>query len=112
MRLLSSLQGTRQVTFFEKVLLLVGIAAAVVGFYLIKVAYNPAEGITWLMLLSIFSWLTLLLLFVVSSVSTDVKEELSQMIKEQTQETRLLKELTHEMLEELRMTRAMTGKKK
>lgn len=102
----------RSVTFFEKALLIVGLGATIVGFYLINITYNPAEGITWLMLLAIFSWLSLLLLIVMSSVSTDVKEELSYMMHEQTQETRLLKEITHEMLEELKINREIIKKRR
>ncbi len=92
----------RKTTVFERILLVVGLGVTVVGFYLIRAAYMTEKGLTWLMLLTIFSWLTVLILFIVSSLNADVKEELMRILNEQVQETRLLKEISHEQLEEMK----------
>ncbi len=90
----------RKINFFEKVLLIVGLGVTIVGFFLIRAAYMSEKGLTWLMLLTIFSWLTVLILFVVSSLNADVKEELVRILNEHVEETRLLKEIAHEQLVE------------
>jgi hypothetical protein len=103
----------RKTTMFEKMLLLVGLGVTLVGFYLIRMAYLTEKGLTWLMLLTIFSWLTVLILFIVSSLNADVKEELMRILGEQVQETKLLKEISHEQLEEMKKLRlAFSSSKK
>ncbi|MFH1591725.1 MAG: hypothetical protein ABIC95_07430 [archaeon] len=100
-------QAKRKINFFEKVLLIVGLGVTIVGFFLIRAAYMSEKGLTWLMLLTIFSWLTVLILFVVSSLNADVKEELVRILNEHVEETRLLKEIAHEQLKETREMREM-----
>jgi hypothetical protein len=103
----------RKTTMFEKILLIVGLAVTLVGFYLIRMAYATEKGLTWLMLLTIFSWLTVLILFIVSSLNADVKEELMRILGEQVEETRLLKEISHEQLAEMKkITQAYSVQKK
>ena len=66
---------------FEIVLLIVGIAAAVLGFQLINIVYKAEGGqLSWLMIIAIFSWLTLLVMFILLSLMVDVsKKELEQL---------------------------------
>ena len=92
--------GKRKINFFEKVLLVVGLMVTIVGFFLIRAAYMTEKDLTWLMLLTIFSWLTVLILFVVSSLNADVKEELVRILNEHVEETRIMKEIAHEQLKE------------
>ena len=65
---------------FEIVLLVVGIGAAVLGFQLINQVYKSEGGQTsWLMVIAIFNWLTLLILFILLSLMVDVsKKELRE----------------------------------
>jgi len=65
---------------FEIVLLIVGIGAAVMGFQLINQVYRTEGGQTsWLMVIAIFNWLTLLILFILLSLMVDVsKKELRE----------------------------------
>ena len=60
---------------FEIVLLIVGIGAAMLGFQLINQAYSIEKEISWLMVISIFSWLTLLVLFILLSITVDVSKK-------------------------------------
>jgi len=65
---------------FEVILLVVGVGASILGFQLINQAYN-AEGrqVSWLMIIAIFNWLTLLILFILLSLMVDVsKKELNE----------------------------------
>ena len=65
---------------FELILLIVGIGAAVLGFQLINQVYNAESvQISWLMVIAIFNWLTLLILFILLSLMVDVsKKELNE----------------------------------
>ena len=65
---------------FDIVLLIVGIGAAFLGFQLINQAYAAEKGqISWLMIIAIFNWLTLLVMFILLSVMVDVsKKELRE----------------------------------
>ena len=65
---------------FEIVLLVVGIGAAVLGFQLINQVYKAESGqLSWMMVIAIFNWLTLLILFILLSLMVDVsKKELRE----------------------------------
>ena len=65
---------------FEVVLLVVGIAAAILGFQLINRVYElEGSQLSWMMVIAIFSWLTLLVLFILLSLMVDVsKKELNE----------------------------------
>ena len=60
---------------FEIVLLLVGVGAAMLGFQLINQAYSVEKEISWLMVIAIFNWLTLLVLFILLSITVDVSKK-------------------------------------
>ena len=66
---------------FDIVLLVVGISAAILGFQLINQAYKAENGqISWLMIIAIFNWLSLLVMFILLSVMVDVsKKELNEL---------------------------------
>ena len=69
-----------RVNTFEIVLLFVGIAAAILGFQLINYVYTEEGKISWMMVISIFNWLMLLVLFVSLSLAVDVsKKQLAEM---------------------------------
>lgn len=69
----------RKFNVFEIVLLAVGLGAGVLGFQLINQAYRIEGQLSWLMVIAIFNWLTLLVLFILLSLMVDVsKKELSE----------------------------------
>ena len=101
----------KSISFFEKLLVTVGLGVAIFGFYLIRQAANVSTGgLSWLMVLAIFSWMTVLVLFIVSGLNADVKDELGAVIREQIEETRLLKEISHEQLAETRNVKLLLEK--
>ena len=65
---------------FEIVLLVVGLAAAFLGFQMINQLYRAENGqLSWLMIIAIFNWLTLLVLVILLSLMVDVsKRELNE----------------------------------
>jgi uncharacterized membrane protein len=69
-----------KISMFDVVLLVVGIGAVFLGFQLINRAYQTEQGqISWLMIIAIFTWLTLLVLFILLSVMVDTsKKELNE----------------------------------
>lgn len=70
-----------KISIFDIVLLIVGIGASLLGFQLINQAYQAESGkISWLMIIAIFSWLTLLVMFILLSVIVDVsKKQLNEL---------------------------------
>ncbi|MBI2208063.1 hypothetical protein HYU50_01055 [Candidatus Woesearchaeota archaeon] len=64
-----------RISVFEMVLLIVDIAAAVLGFQLINQVYSMENGVSWFMIIAIFSWLTLLVLFISLSLVVDVSKK-------------------------------------
>jgi hypothetical protein len=69
-----------KISAFEIVLLIVGIAAAILGFRLINQIYIVEGELSWLMVIAIFNWLMLLVVFVSLSVGVDVtKKQLAEM---------------------------------
>ena len=69
-----------KMSVFEIVLLIVGLGAAILGFQLINQVYNAGGNqLSWLMIIAIFSWLTLLILFILLSLIVDTsKKELRE----------------------------------
>ena len=69
-----------KMSVFEIVLLIVGIGAAILGFMLINQVYKADSGqLSWLMIIAIFDWLTLLILFILLSLMVDTsKKELRE----------------------------------
>ena len=61
---------------FEFFLLIVGMGAAVLGFNLINQVYQSDNyTISWLMVIAIFSWLGLLVMFILLSLMVDVSKK-------------------------------------
>ena len=82
----------RVATVFEKLLLLTGIAVGIVGFWFINKVYYDQPGLSWQFLTSVFLWLMLIFLVILTDSSESIKEELSVIIREHIEETKLLKE--------------------
>ena len=71
---------TAKITAFEVLLLVVGIAAAFLGFQLINKVFLEERVVSLLMIIAIFSWLNLLVLFISLSLAVDVsKKQLIQL---------------------------------
>ena len=69
-----------KMNIFEIVLLIVGIGVGILGFQLINKAYTAQDNqLSWLMIIAIFNWLTLLVMFILLSLMVDVaKRELNE----------------------------------
>ncbi|MBW2976844.1 hypothetical protein KY347_05350 [Candidatus Woesearchaeota archaeon] len=78
-------------TFFEKLLLLTGIIIGIIGFWFINRIYYNQPGLSWQFLTSVFLWLILIFLVILTDSNESVKEELGIIIKEHIEETRLLR---------------------
>lgn len=65
---------------FEFILLIIGIGVAVLGFQLINQVYISDGTLSWLMIISIFTWLILLVLFISLSLTVDIsRKELDEL---------------------------------
>lgn len=82
----------RIATVFEKLLLLTGIFIGILGFWLINRNYYNQPGLSWQFLTAVFLWLILIFLVILTDSNESIKEELSFIMKEHIEETKLLKE--------------------
>lgn len=100
----------RKINFFEKLLLPVGIGLTFFGFYLILLADKTNSLIGWSRLNSVFTWMMLLFIVIVTATTEDMKEELALIQKEHVTEIKLLREIVHDQLQEMKLMRK--GRKK
>ena len=82
----------RKSTLFEKFLLIVGIAIGIIGFWLINSVYSQNPVVSWQLITATFLWLLLVFIVVLTASNEGIKEELSIIIKEHIEETKLVKE--------------------
>jgi len=71
----------QKISAFEIVLLIVGVAAAFLGFQMINQVYIQENELSWLMVIAIFNWLMLLVLFVSLSLTVDTSKKAHAEIK-------------------------------
>jgi len=66
---------------FDFILLAVGVGAGLLGFQLINTMYSlEGHKLSWMMVITIFSWLILLVLFIMLSLIVDIsRKELNEM---------------------------------
>ncbi len=109
----------RKSNLFEVIILIVGLAVMMIGFFFINKVVSANSSLGWEMLQTIFLWLMLIVLIVLLAVDEDVKEELGIIIKEHIEETRimkeetqLLREISQEQLQELRLISGLAGREK
>lgn len=95
----------RRVNVFEIILLLVGLAIGIIGFITINNLYSAQGALSWQMLISVFLWLVLIVLLILAATMEDVKEELAIVIKEHIEETKVLRNIEHDMLKEIKLLR-------
>ena len=93
----------RKINLFEKILLPVGFIIIVFGFYMLVQADIAGKDIYWLRVMTIFLWMILILLLIVSAVIQDMKEELAIITKEHVHEVKMMKDLFHDHLEETKL---------
>lgn len=85
-------------SLFEMMILLVGILLTYFGFNTVSYLYQIDQMISWEMMTTIFTWLMLLVLFILLSMGVDASRRqleevklLKEIIKDEVIETNLLK---------------------
>ncbi len=84
-------QRFQRATFFEKLLLVVGLAIGVIGFWLINTVYLKEPTLSWSFIISIFLWFILIFIIILTDSNESIKEELSVIMREHIKETKLVK---------------------
>ena len=96
----------KRTTFFEKALLLVGLAIGLLGFYAINTIYATSGHLTsYEMLITVFLWLILLFLIIVTATGENQREEAHIISSELHEETKLMKELIKDQVIEIKLLR-------
>lgn len=95
----------RKINAFEKLLLPVGIGLTFFGFYLILQADEANTLLAWFRLTALFSWMLLLFIVIVTATTEDMKEELSLIQREHVTEIKIMREMVHDQLQEIKLLR-------
>ena len=104
-------KGIRKSTLFEKLLLIIGIAIGIIGFWLINSIYSQNPVVSWQLITATFLWLLLVFVVVLTASNESVREELSIIIKNHIEETKLIKEETKLVREEINLLNKALAKK-
>ena len=99
-----------RLNFFEKMLLLVGIAVTIIGFYYINQIYTGEGHLSWALLQAAFLWLLLLFMIINTDSNESIKEELKEVIQRHIEETKVLREISKEQLAELKIIKSALQK--
>jgi membrane-bound ClpP family serine protease len=81
----------RRANLFEVIIIGVGIIVMILGFIFLRDLYLKSPELSWNMITATFSYLMVILLFLVAAICVDIKEELSLIFHEQLLETRLMR---------------------
>lgn len=92
----------RKLNLFEKILLPIAFIVGILGFYML---FSAQQSGAWLETIAVFLWLILIFLMIIAATNEDVKEELSLIVKDQIDETRIIKELNHDLVSEIKLMR-------
>lgn len=95
----------KKTTFFEKMLLIVGLAISILGFYIINDMYLKEPSISWSLIQAAFLYLLLIFIVILTDSNESIKEELKIVIKEQVEEIKYLRTIANEQLEEIKLLR-------
>ena len=79
-----------EISTFELMVLIVGCAAVILGFNLINRVYITDYVMGWPMVISIFTWLIMLVLFILLSINVDSTK---QTLREITEIKNIIKKL-------------------
>lgn len=101
-----------RLNMFEKLLLLIGMAVTIVGFYYINKMYTGEGRLSWSLLQAAFLWLVLLFMIILTDSNESIKEELKEVIHQHMTETKLLKDISKEQLAELKVLNKALGSAK
>ena len=99
----------RKSNVFERILLPIAFIVGIYGFYLI---FTSNTELAFLKIIAVFSWLILIFLMIIAATNEDVKEEISTIIKDQNEEIKIIKDVSHDSLAELKMLRQDLKRKK
>lgn len=103
----------RKPTFFEKTLLLIGLIVGVAGFKIINTLYQIEGALNAKVMEVSFLWLILFILIILAAIGEDIKEEVSIILKEQSEETRLLRKIAgYQLDEEKKIEKVIKGIRK
>lgn len=82
----------RPPNIFEKLLLAIGLIVVIVGYGLIHSLVAKQSAISWDLVITVFLWFVLIIMIVITSVTENLKEELAEIIKKETEKLRMLRQ--------------------
>jgi len=96
----------RNLTVFEKLILVVGLFVVVAGMFFLQKLLSLSGGeFTSTVLIGVAIWLILIFVLILSAIAENGREELSTIISENSQEIKLLRDISREHLSEVKLLR-------
>lgn len=97
---------SRKLTIFEKLILVVGLFVVISGmFFLQKLLLLSGGQFTTDVLVGVVLWLILIFVLILCAIAENGREELGTIIGENSQEIKLLRDISKEHLAEMRLLR-------
>ncbi len=95
----------RRINNFEKFLLVIGFAVIIGGFFLINKVFAYEPRLSYPLLEVCFLWLILIFMLILTDSNESIKEEMREVLESHIKEVRLMQQIAHEEIEELKLLR-------
>ncbi|HLP80156.1 MAG TPA: hypothetical protein VK158_05955 [Acidobacteriota bacterium] len=96
----------RKTTVFERFLLIIGIAIVATGIFFVRRMLVVTRGeITTDVLIGIVLWLLLVFTLIIAAIAENAREELGVIMQENSQQIKLLRDISKEQMQELKLLR-------
>ena len=99
------MEQRQKINFFQKLILGVGIAIILIGFYFTNKLFQTDGKLTWNTLIAGFLWMLLILILILADGTETIKAEMRQVVTE-------LKDIQSEQLLEIKLLRDELKRKK
>lgn len=97
----------RKSNLFERVLLVIGILVVIGGIFLVTRISALSADSGLMIIIAAVLWLILILLLIVAAIAENAREDLAIIVSENSQELKLLRKLTEEQLEQIKLLRTV-----
>ncbi|MFT4312192.1 MAG: hypothetical protein ACMXYF_03100 [Candidatus Woesearchaeota archaeon] len=93
----------RRTNVFEKILLVMGLGVVLLGLFLLDRIIGLEEGVTSSVILFVMLWLMLIFMIIGVAIAENIREDLTILIYENSQELKYLRNISQEQIEEVRL---------
>jgi hypothetical protein len=100
----------RKLSFFEYLLLAIGAFIIILGSFLLTIFIQRSIPLFEIMVF-VMMWLILIVVIIISAIAESAREDLGIIIQENNKEIKLLRDISKEHLDEIKLLRQTIGKR-